>query len=145
MMVVTKKPKVFQGTFNSFHKALAERMIERYDLHEKDIIEIGCGKGEFLVMLCELGNNRGTGFDPGFVDDRIDSSAADRIEFVTDFYSEKYASYQGDFLCCKMTLEHIHPTADFIKTVRRSIGDRLDTVIFFQIPDTTRIIEDCGF
>ena len=135
----------FSGTFNSFHKALAERMIERYDLHEKDIIEIGCGKGEFLVMLCELGNNRGTGFDPGFVDDRIDSPAADRIEFVTDFYSEKYTDYQGDFLCCKMTLEHIHPTADFIKTVRRSIGDRLDTVIFFQIPDTTRIIEDCAF
>lgn len=135
----------FSGTFNSFHKALAQRMIDRYDLHEKDIIEIGCGKGEFLILLCEMGNNRGTGFDPGFVDERIDSPAADRINFVTDFYSEKYASYQGDFVCCKMTLEHIHPTADFIKTVRRSIGDRLDTVVFFQIPDTTRIIEDCAF
>lgn len=135
----------FSSTFNSFHKALAQRMIDRYDLHEKDIIEIGCGKGEFLLLLCELGNNRGTGFDPGFVQERIDSSAADRIHFVKDFYSEKYTSYQGDFVCCKMTLEHIHPTAEFIKTVRRSIGDRLDTVIFFQIPDTTRIIDDCAF
>ncbi|MGR9115418.1 MAG: class I SAM-dependent methyltransferase [Gammaproteobacteria bacterium] len=135
----------FSSTFNSFHKALAQRMIERYDLHEKDIIEIGCGKGEFLLLLCEMGNNRGTGFDPGFVEERIDSPAADRIHFVKDFYSEKYTSYQGDFVCCKMTLEHIHPTAEFIKTVRRSIGNRLDTVIFFQIPDTTRIINDCAF
>ncbi len=135
----------FSSTFNSFHKALAQRMIDRYDLHEKDIIEIGCGKGEFLLLLCEMGNNRGTGFDPGFVQERIDSPAADRINFVKDFYSEKYTSYQGDFVCCKMTLEHIHPTAEFIKTVRRSIGDRLNTVIFFQIPDTTRIIDDCAF
>lgn len=135
----------FSSTFNSFHKALAQRMIDRYDLNEKDIIEIGCGKGEFLLLLCEMGNNRGTGFDPGFVQERIDSPAADRINFVKDFYSEKYTEYQGDFVCCKMTLEHIHPTAEFIKTVRRSIGDRLDTVIFFQIPDTTRIINDCAF
>ena len=135
----------FSGTFNTFHKALAQRLIDRYDLHEKEVIEIGCGKGEFLLLLGEMGNNSGTGFDPGFVEERIDSPAAERINFVKDYYSEKYASYQGDFVCCKMTLEHIHPTAEFIKTVRRSIGDRLDTIVFFQIPDATRILKDCSF
>jgi hypothetical protein len=135
----------FSGTFNKFHKELAQRLIDRYDLHSKDIIEIGCGKGEFLLLLCEMGNNRGTGFDPGFVSERISSPAADRINFVKDFYSEEYSSHQGDFVCCKMTLEHIHPTADFIKTVRRSIGNRLETTVFFQIPEATRIIRDCAF
>ncbi len=135
----------FSGTFNAFHRALAERLIERYGLHEKEIIEIGCGKGEFLLLLCEIGNNRGTGFDPGFVAERIDSPAAEQINFIQDYYSEKYASCQGDFVCCKMTLEHIHPTAEFIRTVRRSIGERLDTTVFFQIPDATRILKDCAF
>ena len=55
----------FSPTFNAFHRALAERLIARYDLHGKDIVEIGCGKGEFLMLLCELGGNRGVGFDPG--------------------------------------------------------------------------------
>ena len=135
----------FSGTFSTFHKALAQRLIDRYDLHDKEVIEIGCGKGEFLLLLSEMGNNRGTGFDPGFVEERINSPAAERINFVKDYYSEKYASYQGDFVCCKMTLEHIHPTAEFIRTVRRSIGDRLDTIVFFQIPDATRILKDCAF
>jgi hypothetical protein len=135
----------FSSTFNSFHKALAKRLIDRYDLHDKDLIEIGCGKGEFLLLLCEMGNNRGTGFDPGFLPERVNSSAADRITFIKDFYSEQYMSHQGDFVCCKMTLEHIHSTAEFIKTVRRSIGNRFETVVFFQIPDTTRIIKDCAF
>jgi len=44
-----------------------------------------------------------------------------------------------------MTLEHIHPTGDFIGTLRRAIGDRVGTDVFFQIPESTRIVRDCAF
>jgi SAM-dependent methyltransferase len=135
----------FSSTFNAFHRALAERLIDRFDLHDKDVIEIGCGKGEFLLLLCELGENRGIGFDPGVHPDRIRGAAADRVRFVKDFYSEKYSEHQGDFIVCKMTLEHIHPAGDFLATVRRAIGDRIGTSVFFQIPETTRILRDCAF
>ena len=135
----------FSPTFNSFHRDLATRLIEQYDLHNKDVIEIGCGKGEFLTLLCELGPNRGVGFDPAYVPERHQSEAMHRMRFVRDLYSEKYSDYQGDFVCCKMTLEHIHPVAEFIGTVRRSIGGRLDTVVFFQIPDVTRILREQAF
>jgi hypothetical protein len=135
----------FSPTFNAFHRALAERLIDRYDLRGKDVIEIGCGKGEFLMLLCELGENRGVGFDPGVHADRIQGAAAGRVRFIPDFYSERYAHYQGDFLACKMTLEHIHPVGDFVAQVRRAIGDRLETNVFFQIPDATRILRDCAF
>ncbi|HEX9438451.1 MAG TPA: SAM-dependent methyltransferase, partial [Roseiflexaceae bacterium] len=49
----------FSATFNAFARNLAAGLIERYDLHGKDLIEIGCGKGEFLTLLCEMGDNRG--------------------------------------------------------------------------------------
>jgi SAM-dependent methyltransferase len=135
----------YSPTFNAFHRALAERLIERYDLHGKDVIEIGCGKGEFLMLLCELGNNRGIGFDPGVHVGRIQGPAADRVQFVADFYSDKYADHRGDFVACKMTLEHIHPTGEFLATVRRAIGERTGTDVFFQIPESTRILRDCAF
>lgn len=135
----------FSPTFNAFHRALAERLTEKYDLHDKDIIEIGCGKGEFLMLLCELGGNRGIGFDPGVHADRIQGAATQRVRFVPDFYSEQYAHHQGDFVACKMTLEHIHPVGDFIATVRRAIGARAGTNVFFQIPEATRILRDCAF
>ena len=135
----------FSSTFNAFHKALAERLIDRYDLRGKDIIEIGCGKGEFLTMLCEMGGSRGVGFDPAYVPERNLSPAKERIRFVQDFYSEKYSETAGDFVVCKMTLEHIPDVANFVQTVRRSIGDRKDTVVFFQIPDTRRVLQECAF
>lgn len=135
----------FSPTFNEFSRRLAKYLIEKYNLHHKDILEIGCGKGEFLTLLCDLGENRGVGFDPAYVKGRDASKPAERITFIQDFYSEKYAGYQADFVCCKMTLEHIHPTAEFVSMVRRAIGDRPDTIVFFQIPDMTRILRDCAF
>lgn len=135
----------FSDTFSAFHRGLAQRLIERYDLHGKDVLEIGCGKGEFIALLAELGGNRGVGFDPGYREERLPEALAGRVRFVKDFYSEKYADCQADFVCCKMTLEHIHPAARFVATVRRAIGERHDTVVFFQMPEATRIVRDCAF
>lgn len=135
----------FSSTFKAFHTDLARRLIERYDLHGKDVIEIGCGKGEFLNLLCKLGENQGLGFDPGYLEARDQGEAGAAIKFIQDFYSEKYASHHGDFICCKMTLEHIHATRDFVGVVRRAIGAETQTIVFFQVPEATRIVRDCAF
>ncbi len=136
--------QAFSATFNAFQRRLAERLIERYDLHGRDLIEIGCGQGEFLSLLCALGGNRGEGFDPAY-DPARGEPARDELRFVADFYSEKYVDHHADFVACKMTLEHIQPVADFVRTVRRSIGDRPGTVVFFQIPNVRRILQDVAF
>jgi SAM-dependent methyltransferase len=135
----------YSPTFNKFNHALAQRLIDTYDLQHKTIIEIGCGHGEFLILLSELGPNEGVGFDPAYLEDRIQHPAKERITFVQDFYSEKYADVQGDFIVCKMTLEHIPDTADFLATVRRSIGNRIGTRVFFQIPNASYVMRDVAF
>ncbi|MCF6157343.1 MAG: methyltransferase domain-containing protein [wastewater metagenome] len=135
----------FSPTFNTFHKNLANYLIHQYNLYNKDIIEIGCGKGEFLTMLCESGNNRGVGFDPSYIIERNQSAGKNRITFIKDFYSEKYAAYTGNFICCKMTLEHIQHTAQFLNTVKHSIKNRHNTIVFFQVPNVTPILREVGF
>ncbi|MBL8056982.1 MAG: methyltransferase domain-containing protein, partial [Anaerolineales bacterium] len=137
--------QAYSATFNAFHRRLAEHLIQRYDLHGKDLIEIGCGQGEFLSLLCELGGNRGVGFDPAYVAGRVEGPARNQLRFVADFYSEQYVAERCDFLCCKMTLEHIQPVAEFAGTVRRAVGERPGTVVFFQIPHVTRILRDVAF
>lgn len=137
--------QAFSPTFNRWHRQLAEQLVARHDLRDKEIIEIGCGKGEFLALLCEMGGNHGLGFDPAFDSERLGIDGAIRVDYVADFYSEKYASLQADFVCCKMTLEHIPAAADFVRMVRRTLGHRPDTTVFFQVPDSRRILEECAF
>lgn len=135
----------FSPTFNQFAVDLANRLIEKYNLRHKNVVEIGCSKGDFLFLLCELGHNRGVGIDPSVVPGRVNSEAAERVTFIQDYYSENHSQYVGEFICCRHTLEHIQPTHEFVSTVRQSIGDRLDTVVFFEIPETIRVLKDLAF
>ncbi len=137
--------QAYSSTFNSFAYRLAQHLIERYELQNKKIIEIGCGQGEFLSLLCQLGGNYGTGFDPAYNPTRSAVQANHRLEIIPDYYSEKYSSYQADFFCCKMTLEHIRDVADFIAMVRRSIGDQKNTTVFFQVPAIERVLKEVAF
>ncbi|NLI80090.1 MAG: methyltransferase domain-containing protein [Deltaproteobacteria bacterium] len=139
-----EEPQWYSPTFTAFARSQASDLIDRYGLYGKDIMEIGCGKGDFLILLCELGNNRGVGFDPAYVDERNFSEARKRVTFITDYYTEKYRDYGADFICCRMTLEHIHSCGAFVRMLRASIGDR-ETTVFFQVPDVTRILRDCCF
>ncbi|HUZ34065.1 MAG TPA: class I SAM-dependent methyltransferase [Xanthobacteraceae bacterium] len=134
----------FSPTFNTFHRRLAEELVERHQLHEKDVLEIGCGKGEFLSLICELGRNRGVGYDPSFVPARLDGHAQ-QIRFVRDFFTESTAESPPDFVCCKMTLEHIGETRRFVDAVRRLASAERGTVVFFQIPDVRRILSETAF
>jgi hypothetical protein len=135
----------FSATFDHFARGLAQDLVDRHDLHGKKILEIGCGKGEFLVLLCELGGNSGTGLDPGYHPERTTSQAASRIEFINDFYDERYTHLEADVIVCRHTLEHIQPVRQFMESVRRTIGDRRDTLVFFELPAVERVLQEGAF
>lgn len=135
----------FSPTFSAFHRQLAQDLIDAHDLRGKDIVEIGCGKGEFLLLLCQLGGNRGVGIDPAYVPGRLPIPPDVEISFIQELYSEKHAHLPCDFLVCKMTLEHISDVAGFVGTVRRALDDRPHATVFFQVPDMGRILDEVAF
>ncbi len=135
----------FSPRFNQFAADLAQRLIQRYELHGKEVMEIGCGKGDFLTLLCQLGNNKGLGIDPTYISERTSAELADRVRFITDFYSEQYVNLCADFIACRHTLEHVQPVQDFVKLVRQSIGERRDPVVFFEVPDVGRVLKELAF
>lgn len=133
----------FSPTFLKFITELTTRFINKYDIKNKDVIEIGCGKGDFISLMCELGNNRGIGIDPAWVPGR--TKANPNVRFIKEFYSEEHGKLKADCICCRHTLEHIHGTGDFLKTIRKSIGNREDVIVFFEIPSIVRILKIQAF
>lgn len=120
----------FSPRFQSYASALARSLVERYDLQGKDIIEIGSGQGDFLRMLCALGDNRGVGFDPSYVAEASVESGPD-VSFVQDYYSEQYADRPVDFIYSRHVLEHLEQPRKLVETLR----SLPEIVVFAEVPN----------
>lgn len=132
----------FSPKFQEYADSLASHLVERYNLRNKTIIDIGCGKGDFLKQICKLGKNKGYGFDPSYEPEE-EGKDNSNVNFVLDFYSDKYSNYKADLITCRHVLEHIQFPIDFIKNVRKSIGNN-NTAVFFEVPNVNYTIEDFG-
>jgi hypothetical protein len=58
--------QTYSPKFKKYLEELALDLVDRYNLRRKQIVEIGCGNGEFLSLLCKYGDNIGVGFDPSY-------------------------------------------------------------------------------
>lgn len=140
-----EETQAFSKRFVEFARSLAGSWVEKYGLAGKHVVEIGCGKGEFLVMMAEAGIGSGIGIDPGVDPSRIDSAAADRITWKTGLFDDAYGPLEADAVVCRHTLEHIPDVRTFVTRIRAAIGDRRDTVVLFELPDTLRVLEEAAF
>lgn len=135
----------FSGVFRDFIGDLAARWVKTYDLVDKKVVEIGCGKGEFLVEMVRAGAGQGVGVDPGVHPARIPADVADRLSWVRGFFPADHPELDADAVVCRHTLEHIAPVGDWMRSIRAAIGDRTSTVVLFELPDTRRVLAEGAF
>lgn len=129
--------------FQRYAEDLARRLVETYELREKDIIEVGCGKGHFLALLCAAGANRGLGFDASFDPARL-GPAAEGLTVIRDNYTEAYRDHTADFIVCRHVLEHIATPRPFVRWVQEAARSRLGAAIYFEVPNALFTLADLG-
>lgn len=133
----------FSPTFAKFAQGLVDRLIEVYGARGKKVFEVGCGKGDFLAMLCRSGDNVGLGIDPGYREGRLPDDVDASV--VQAFFTEPKPELSGDLICCRHTLEHIQAVGEFVDLIRRSAEQTEGSVVFFEVPDTARILNEGAF
>ena len=135
--------QVFSPRFRAFADELIEHLVSDYDLTGKDVFEIGCGDASFLQELCRRAKARGFAIDPTFDAQRIDADVS--VSGIAEFYDSDHIHLTGDLICCRHTLEHIQPVGEFVSLVRESAKKTKGCVVFFEIPDTERILDEGAF
>ena len=143
----------FSDRFNSYARHLAQRLVEGYNLRGKDIVELGCGRGDFLRLLCELGGNRGVGFDPsrsseanpqGGVAGSSSLGTISEVRFVNDHLTLGQPTLPVDFLCCRHVLEHLAEPLAFLTELRVWLGEDRGAVTYFEVPNALHTVERGG-
>ena len=103
-------------TFQKFQDNVIDRLITKFDLRGKKVLEIGCGNGLFLKELCRRGDNRGVGIDPAAPATTFSDS---RVELVADYFTERYSDIECDFICASSVFEDIPDVAKFLHATHR--------------------------
>lgn len=130
--------------FQQFANETINTLLGRYDLRGKTALEVGCGKAEWLAMLCRLGDMAGIGIDPAYVQGRVPEEDEDRFEVVTDFFGPETA-LSGHLVACRHTLEHVPNAGEFTRWLSEAAAQTSDSVVFIEVPDTDRILAEGAF
>src|SRR6516225_8198345 len=131
----------FSPHYRQYADATAQRVINRYGLNGKRIVEIGCGTGDFLRLLCNPGN-RGEGYDPSQPNSR---SAAGRGSFgITGRNFAVEDALGADFVCCRHVLEHLAEPMDLLRQLHDSMANKADAVVFFEVPNGLFTLDRLG-
>lgn len=125
--------------FRNYATDLARDLCDRYGIVGQDVVEIGCGDGFFLNLLCEVGGNRGWGFDPTAYQ-RLDSD--DSVNFIQGYFSSQSLTQPPRLICCRHVLEHLPSPAALLSEIKAAAD--ANTVVFFEVPDGRFVFEHGG-
>ena len=118
---------------------------ERFDMKDRDVLEIGCGKGDFLEALVKETGTRGLGIDPGFLPERGPDTSKLPLSFRREYFDPETITEVPDFIMCRHTLEHIPNVGEFMEDVVRICKDRTDIGVMFETPSAMRVFAEGAF
>lgn len=104
------------------------------NIHNKMVVEIGCGKGYFLEKLQASGFDI-IGFDPAY--------EGTNPQIMKDYFSKKYNHLNADLIILRHTLEHIQNPLEFLHHIAQSVNYK--GKIFIEVPSFEWIIQKLAF
>jgi len=119
-----------------FSKYLHERithLVVDHETRNKKIIEIGCGKGQFLKELCKF-ENVGIGFDPSYSDIDDTNKNDNKICFKKQLFNESCNQFLVDVVICRHVIEHIPNPVHLLKTIKNTLINSSHVKIYFETP-----------
>jgi SAM-dependent methyltransferase len=131
----------FSRRYREYAQVTADRVMGRYGLRGKRIVEIGCGNGDFLRLLCGTGNH-GEGYDPSQPTSRWEVGRGS-VEIIGRNFAAEYAR-GADFVCCRHVLEHLPEPMALLGQLRESLDVSDNPVVFFEVPNGLFTLDRLG-
>jgi SAM-dependent methyltransferase len=130
----------YSAVYQEYERQLVERLVWQHALQGKTVVEIGCGDGAFLRRLCEVGGNRGIGFDPSL--DLPADGEDGLVRYVRDCYPGAHGRVSADFVACRQVFEHMPAPQPFLCDVRETVAASARGVVYFEVPNFDKVLRE---
>jgi SAM-dependent methyltransferase len=122
---------------STFRHLYFKKFIDKYDLKEKNILEIGCGSGEYLNIVKDyIKDSVGLEYSKELIKNKINSNLKIVQGFISNFKSkEKFSSFYSFSY-----MEHIPDIKNFLNSIKNNLND--DAVGIIEVPNFNYILEN---
>lgn len=129
---------VASAAFRAYYRDVASMLIDRFRITDGTVYDIGCGKGEFLRIFCELAPGvRGVGIDPSCTPVMEGNFELRRATFETSRFDS-----DARLVVLRHVLEHIEQPRAFLTALRAAMPS---TPLYVEVPDLTWILDNRAF
>ncbi len=129
----------FSEFFQGYVREFAGELVERFKPAGRTVVEIGSGDGQFLELLCRLGECRGVGFDPSYDPSSPDELDGGRVRFVREYFDPSHADLTAHLVVCRQVLEHLPDPGRMLRGVRAALAP--DAAVVFEVPNARYTLE----
>lgn len=119
---------------------LADGLARRHRLQGHRILEVGCGKGDFLRMLCQSAKATGVGYDTTFEGEA--GGPRSRVRFHTRYVTASDVTTEYHLVICRHVIEHVPEVGAFLRELRAIAAAAGDPVVVLETPAFEWIVEN---
>ncbi len=129
--------------FAEYVESTTDRLLNKYSLHGKTLLEVGCGDAYFLKRLQEKGDSLAFGVDPGFDYQNSIPLIGQRLYLIRDYYSPHFSFLRPDFVMCRLVIDLLEDPISFLKMMRSNLNHCPNAVLYFEVPDARKTFSEC--
>lgn len=128
--------------FNAHTDNLVRDLVENQGVRNCTVVEVGCGKGDFLRKLISYpeSNNTGYGFDPSYTGPLSDTEG--RLQFKKCHYDKDHSYIHADVVICRHVIEHIPEPLSLLRSIHSALSTSLKARLFIETPSIEWILEN---
>jgi SAM-dependent methyltransferase len=126
--------QTWSPAFDEYLDGLTQYLMFERSIQNCRVVEVGCGKGQFLKKLIgnERAGNSGYGFDPSYAGPASEFNG--RLQFRKCYYGPECADIVADVVICRHVIEHIPEPLSLLRTIRQTMTGASPPRIFFETP-----------
>ena len=125
----------------AFMRYLEERAVDLLDrsrVRGGAVLEIGCGKGDFLRLLCRLAGARGVGYDTTYEGPVATESD---VVFHQSYLAAAQMSQAFDVVICRHVIEHVPQPGVFLRELKDIAAAAGNPVVVLETPRFEWIVQ----